>query len=160
MISTKLLIKERNQHYNLPPSPLALPIIDHFHLLKPPINRSLNSLSEKYGPIISLRFGSRLAIVVFSPSAVQECFTNNDIIFANRPHVMSSKYLHYNDSTMGTADYGDHWLHLRRISAIEIFSSARLNAFLGIRKDEVKANASLSNHECDDENGCSKEVLW
>lgn len=69
---------------------------------------------------------------------MEECLVKKDIVFANRPHVLSGRILNYNDTTMGTADYGDHWRNLRRISAIEIFSSTRLNAFLGMRKDEVK----------------------
>lgn len=36
------------------------------------------------------------------------------------------------------ASYGDHWRNLHRIMSIEIFSSSRLNNFLGIRNDEVK----------------------
>ncbi|KAF3440216.1 hypothetical protein FNV43_RR18499 [Rhamnella rubrinervis] len=39
---------------------------------------------------------------------------------------------------MSSAPYGDHWRNLRRIGSIEIFSSSRLNMFLGIRRDEVK----------------------
>ena len=39
---------------------------------------------------------------------------------------------------MVQSPYGDHWRNLRRIGAIEIFSSSRLKTFLGIRKDEIK----------------------
>ncbi|KAB1222361.1 Cytochrome P450 81D1 [Morella rubra] len=39
---------------------------------------------------------------------------------------------------MVVAPYGDHWRNLRRISTLEIFSTNRLNMFLGIRRDEVK----------------------
>uniref|UniRef100_A0A6N2LN02 Cytochrome P450 n=1 Tax=Salix viminalis TaxID=40686 RepID=A0A6N2LN02_SALVM len=37
-----------------------------------------------------------------------------------------------------SANYGDHWRNLRRICAIEIFSSSRLNSSSGIRRDEIK----------------------
>ncbi|KAJ6366802.1 hypothetical protein OIU77_003225 [Salix suchowensis] len=36
------------------------------------------------------------------------------------------------------APYGDHWRNLRRIGAIEIFSTHRINKFVSIRKDEIK----------------------
>ncbi|KAJ4845872.1 hypothetical protein Tsubulata_038404, partial [Turnera subulata] len=127
------------RHKGLPPSPLALPIVGHLHLLKPfPLHRSLYSLAQKYGPIISLRFGSRLVVVVSSLPAVEECFTKNDIIFANRPKLLMGKHLGYNYTTMTQAPYGDHWRNLRRIGALEIFSTHRLNMFLGIRKDEIR----------------------
>nr|POE51441.1 cytochrome p450 81e8 [Quercus suber] len=50
---------------------------------------------------------------------------------------------------MTAASYGDHWRNLRRISALEIFSTNRLNMFLGIRRDEVKhLLRKLSRNSC------------
>ncbi|XP_038900544.1 cytochrome P450 81Q32-like [Benincasa hispida] len=124
---------------NLPPTPLfSLPIIGHLHLVKHPIHRILHNLSKKYGDVFSLRFGSRLVVVVSSPSVVQECLTKNDIILANRPLLGTGKHLAYNHTTMVVAPYGEHWRNLRRISALELFSTNRLNLFSGIREDEVK----------------------
>ncbi|MBA0703904.1 hypothetical protein Golax_016196, partial [Gossypium laxum] len=92
----------------------------------------------KYGPVFSLRLGSRLFVVVSSSAVAEECFTVNDIVLANRPKLISGKYLGYNYTTVSTSSYGDHWRNLRRIGAIEIFSSSRLNAFAAVRKDEVQ----------------------
>ncbi|KAJ6688891.1 hypothetical protein OIU85_005331 [Salix viminalis] len=39
---------------------------------------------------------------------------------------------------IASTNYGDHWRNLRRICAIEIFSSSRLNSSSGIRRDEIK----------------------
>lgn len=138
IVAVKLLLQTRKKRRNLPPSPPAIPFIGHLHLLRQPIHRSLENLSKKYGPIISLRLGPRPVVVVSSPSAVEECFTKNDTVFANRPQFLAGKYLHYNNTTLASASYGDHWRNLRRICAIEIFSSSRLNAFLAIRKDEIR----------------------
>jgi cytochrome P450 len=138
IVAVKLLLQTRKKRRNLPPSPPAIPFIGHLHLLRQPIHRSLENLSKKYGPIISLRMGPRHVVVVSSPSAVEECFTKNDIVFANRPQFLAGKHLHYNNTTLASASYGDHWRNLRRICAIEIFSSSRLNAFLAIRKDEIR----------------------
>ncbi|KDP32012.1 hypothetical protein JCGZ_12473 [Jatropha curcas] len=123
---------------NLPPGPLSLPIIGHLHLLKPPMHRTLHSLAQKYGPIISLRFGLRLVIVVSSSSAVEECFTKNDIVLANRPEFLIGKHIAYNNTTMAQSSYGSHWRNLRRIATIDIFSTHRLNKFLSVRKDEIQ----------------------
>ncbi|XP_022985606.1 cytochrome P450 81D1-like [Cucurbita maxima] len=124
---------------NLPPTPLfSLPIIGHLHLLKHPIHRTLHQLSNKHGHVFSLRFGSRLVVVVSSPSAVHECFTNNDIVLANRPFLNTGKHLTYNFTVLAVAPYGELWRTLRRISTREIFSTCRLDLFLGIRQEEVK----------------------
>ncbi|KAF5752860.1 hypothetical protein HS088_TW01G00778 [Tripterygium wilfordii] len=132
------LYQSRRSHKNLPPSPPSLPILGHLHLLKPPLHRFYNKLSQKYGPIISLRFGSRLVVVVSSPSAVEECFTKNDIVLANRPRLLAGKHISYNYSTIISAPYGDHWRNLRRIGTLQIFSTHRVNTFASIRKDEIK----------------------
>ncbi|KAK9009001.1 hypothetical protein V6N11_080477 [Hibiscus sabdariffa] len=138
-LGLKLLIQSKSRHENMPPSPLSLPIIGHLHLLtNPPLHRPFHELSKKLGPVFSLRLGSRLAVVVSSLSAVEECFTKNDIVLANRPNLLLSKHLAYNHTTVISAPYGDYWRNLRRICTIEIFSSNRLNKFSDIRKDEVQ----------------------
>lgn len=126
---------------NLPPSPAnSLPVIGHLHLLKPPFHRKFLSLSQSLGnaPVIHLRVGHRHLYVVSSRAIAEECFTKNDVILANRPQVMITKYLGYNATDMLGASYGDQWRSLRRITASEIFSSLRVKTFLNIHKDEIR----------------------
>ena len=137
-LSTIFIIKLLNhRNKNLPPSPFSLPIIGHLHLLKQPLFQALETLSLKYGPILSLKFGSRSILVVSSPSAVEECFTKNDIIFANRPHTMASDNLSYNSTVPVWAPYGHLWRKLRRVATIEIFSNISLQNSSIIREEEV-----------------------
>ncbi|KAK0603140.1 hypothetical protein LWI29_001785 [Acer saccharum] len=58
--------------------------------------------------------------------------------FRQPTQVTNRQALGYNYMSVVEAPYGEHWCNLRRISALEIFSSNRLNMFLSIRKDEVK----------------------
>ncbi|KAL5857622.1 hypothetical protein ACOSQ3_005080 [Xanthoceras sorbifolium] len=134
----KLWFQPTTGRKNLPPSPPSIPVLGHLHILKPPVHRAFHNLDKKYGPIFSLRFGSQLVVVVSSASAAEECFTKNDIVFANRPRLLMGKHLHYNRTTIVQAPYGDHWRNLRRITAIEVLSSNRLNTFSSIRRDEIK----------------------
>jgi len=123
---------------NPPPAPPSLPIIGNlYQLKKQPLHRAFHGLSQKYGPVLSLRFGSQPILVVSSASAAEECFTKNDIVFANRFHSTTTKYLGYNNTIITASSYGDHWRNLRRISSLEILSNHRLNSFLGVRKDET-----------------------
>ncbi|CAI9108487.1 OLC1v1008085C1 [Oldenlandia corymbosa var. corymbosa] len=124
---------------NLPPSPiLNLPILGHLYLLRKPIFRILAKISGRYGPVLLLHFGSRQVLVVSSPEAAEECLNKHDIIFANRPALLSGKHLGYNYTSLVWAPYGDHWRNLRKISSLEIFSAHRLQMLQGIRVDEVK----------------------
>lgn len=139
IVKIVLLVTKPNK--NLPPSPnICFPIIGHLHLLKKPLlHRTLSHLSHSLGPVFSLRLGSRLAVIISSPTAAEECFlTKNDIVLANRPRFIMGKYVAYDYTSMVTAPYGDHWRNLRRITALEVFSTNRLNASAEIRHDEVK----------------------
>ncbi|KAK1317089.1 Isoflavone 2'-hydroxylase [Acorus calamus] len=122
-----------------PPSPPSLPLIGHLHLFKKPLHRTLSALSLKYGPVLSLRFGTRPVLVVSSSSAAEECFTKNDIAFANRPRFLSAKILGYNYTVQGAAPYGDHWRNIRRFTTVGVFSTARVNSFSPIRSAEVRS---------------------
>ncbi|XP_057975031.1 cytochrome P450 81C13-like [Malania oleifera] len=121
----------------LPPSPLALPIIGHLHLIKKPLHEALEKLSLRYGPILYLRFGVQSIVVVSSPSAVEECFTKNDIIFANRPRSLVGDILTYDYTALVFAPYGHLWRSLRRLTVVEIFSSNSLQKLSTIREEEV-----------------------
>ncbi|TXG49492.1 hypothetical protein EZV62_025367 [Acer yangbiense] len=134
----KTLFQSIARHKNLPPSPPSIPIIGHLHLLTPLMHRTFHDLSKKYGHVISLKYGSRLVVVVSSSTAVRECFTKNDVVLANRPKLLISKHLAYGHTTVAGSSHGEHWRNLRRICAIEIFSTNRLNKFQAIQKDEVK----------------------
>ncbi|KAI3465303.1 hypothetical protein Pfo_021966 [Paulownia fortunei] len=122
---------------NKPPSPPSLPLIGHLHLVKEPLHRTLKALSEKYGGILLLQLGFRKVLLVNSPSAVEECFTKNDIIFATRPFTLATKHFSYNFTTISVAPYGDHWRNLRRLASLEIFSNARIAMFMETRRKEL-----------------------
>ncbi|XP_044469271.1 cytochrome P450 81Q32-like [Mangifera indica] len=157
ILALKLLIHSRKSRKNLPPSPPSLPILGHLRLIKHPMHRSLHKLSQKYGPIMSLRFGSRPVTIVSSLTVAEECFTKNDIILANRPKLLIGKHLGYNYTTLPQSPYGDHWRNLRRIAAIEVFSSHRLNMFLSIRREEIRQ--LLKKLSCGSLQGFSKVQL-
>ncbi|XP_030950061.1 cytochrome P450 81Q32-like [Quercus lobata] len=125
---------------NLPPSPFpTLPIIGHLYLLKTkkPLHQTLSNLSNKYGPIVFLNFGSRPVLLISSPSLAEECLRKRDIVFANRPRLLAGKHLGYNYTSLSWAPYGDHWRNLRKIASLEILSSHRVQTLSDIRSHEV-----------------------
>ncbi|CAH2076254.1 unnamed protein product [Thlaspi arvense] len=141
LTSIKFLFTKSNRKLNLPPSPsYSLPVIGHLHLLKNPIHQTFLSLSQSLGntPIFHLRLGNRLVYVISSHSLAEECFTKNDVVLANRPQLIMGKHIAYDSTIMIAASYGDHWRNLRRIAAIEIFSSHRISTFMSIRRDEIR----------------------
>ncbi|KAL2250575.1 UNVERIFIED_CONTAM: cytochrome [Sesamum indicum] len=128
-----------NKLQNLPPSPFpALPFIGHIYLLKQPFHRSLSEVSRRYGPALLLRLGSRSVLLISSPSLAEECLTKkNDLIFANRPNLLNGRYFGCNYTSIAWSPYGEHWKNLRRISAVELLSSQRIQMLSNIRADET-----------------------
>ncbi|KAK6160646.1 hypothetical protein DH2020_004027 [Rehmannia glutinosa] len=133
----KYFLANTQKPNNKPPSPPSLPLIGHLHLVKEPLHRNLQALSEKYGNILQLQLGFRKVLLVDSPSAVEECFTRNDIVFATRPFTLATKHFSYDFTTISVAPYGDHWRNLRRLAALEIFSTARISMFEKVRTKEL-----------------------
>ncbi|CAN8256710.1 unnamed protein product [Cochlearia groenlandica] len=140
-----------SQNSKLPPSPPQLPIIGHLHLIKNnPLPQALHLLSSNYGPFLFLRFGRRAVLVLSSPESIEECFTNHDISLANRPKTITSDHFSYGYKNFGFAPYGDLWRTLRRLSTVEVFSSASLQKNSHIRNEEVSNLCSILFRLCRD----------
>ncbi|CAA2964704.1 isoflavone 2 -hydroxylase-like [Olea europaea subsp. europaea] len=136
MILKYLVINPRQKS---PPSPLALPIIGHLHLIRNSLYESLAALSSRYGPIFSIRLGCRSFVVVSSPSTIEECFTKIDIVFANRPRCMAGDLLTYNYVTLAWSPYRHFWRILRRLTVVELFSLHSLQKSAKIREEGIQS---------------------
>jgi len=134
-LTFKLLFSQRRKYKNLPPGPPPLPIIGNLNLLKRLFHHFLTCTSKTHNDIFSLWFGSRLAVVISSPSAFQECFTRNDVTLANRPHSLSEKHIFYNYTTVGSCSYGENWCNLFRITSLDVLLMQRIHSFSEIQKD-------------------------
>ncbi|KAJ6795378.1 isoflavone 3'-hydroxylase [Iris pallida] len=139
IVLTKLFLQSFffTSNQNLPPSPPSLPFIGHLHHFSKPLHRALATLSARHGPILYLRFGSRPTLLISSLPLAEECFTTNDVAFANRVHFPSIQTLTYNYTTLSDANYGPHWRNMRRIATVEVLSAQRLETFSQVRSGEV-----------------------
>ncbi|KAH1090475.1 hypothetical protein J1N35_017732 [Gossypium stocksii] len=86
-LSLVLLVKSlRNSKSKgkYPPSPPALPIIGHIHLLKSELPTSFATLARKYGPLMQIRFGAAKFVVVSDAKSAQEILRTFDTDFASK----------------------------------------------------------------------------
>uniref|UniRef100_A0ACD5Y0T6 Uncharacterized protein n=1 Tax=Avena sativa TaxID=4498 RepID=A0ACD5Y0T6_AVESA len=130
------------------PSPPALPVLGHLHLLKKPLHRSLAALATRHGGgrdgagLLLLRFGARPVLLVSSQSVAEECFTVHDVALADRPGLASRRLLTGGDCpSIATASYGPLWRHLRRIATVHALSAHRLSLTTATRDAEARAMA-------------------
>ncbi|KAI3516220.1 hypothetical protein L1887_15131 [Cichorium endivia] len=122
----------------LPPGPIPLPIIGSIHLLGNLPHRALHKLSQKYGPIMSIRLGFIQFVIVSSPEAAKLFLGNHDAVFASRPNTEVAKYLSYGKKGMTFTEYGPYWRSVRKFCAVELLSVTKINSFAGMRREEIR----------------------
>nr|CAB3493405.1 unnamed protein product [Digitaria exilis] len=131
----------------LPPSPPSIPFLGHLHLVKTRFHASLARLAARHGPVFSLRLGySRLAVVVSSPEAAKECFTENDVALANRPVFPSHKFPSFDGASLAVASYRPYWRNVRRVLAVQLLSARHVGSTLSpVISGELRAMARRMN---------------
>ncbi|RHN79190.1 putative 3,9-dihydroxypterocarpan 6A-monooxygenase [Medicago truncatula] len=133
-----IFTKLEGPNFHLPPSPLSLPIIGHFHLiLKQPLHRATHNLSNRFGPIIHIYLGSTLMVFVSSSEIAKEIFKTHESSFSNRPANIAISYLTYNASDLGFAPYGTYWKFMKKLCMSELLNGKMLDQLLPIREEEI-----------------------
>ncbi|CAL5383647.1 unnamed protein product [Camellia sinensis] len=115
----------------------AWPILGHLHLLggSQLPHKTLPSMSDKYGPIFTIRLGLHRAVVVSNWEIAKECFTTHDIAVSSRPNFIAAEHLGYNYAMFGFSPYGSYWRELRKIISLELVCHRRLEGFKHVRRD-------------------------
>ncbi|KAL8127071.1 hypothetical protein AgCh_014119 [Apium graveolens] len=120
-----------------PPGPIGLPVIGHLHMLGKNPYRNLYKLSQKYGPIMSIRLGSIPTIIVSSPAAAELFLKIHDKVFASRPKSQAAEYLSYGTKGMAFTKYGVYWRNVRKFCTMELLSVAKVDSMSRMRREEL-----------------------
>ncbi|PWA67316.1 cytochrome P450 71A1 [Artemisia annua] len=123
---------------NLPPGPKPWPIIGNFNLIGSLPHRSIHDLSQKYGQIMHLKFGSKSVVVGSSVEMAKVILKTMDVNFICRPKLADGKYTTYNYSDITWSPYGPYWRQARKMCIVELFSVKRLDSYEYIRVEETK----------------------
>ncbi|KAI9174480.1 hypothetical protein LWI28_017949 [Acer negundo] len=126
--------------YNLPPGPRPWPIIGNLDKLNPVHKRKLFAeWSNTYGPIISVWFGSTLNVVISNSELAKQGLKDNDQQLADRYRSRALALIFKNGQDLIWADYGSHYVKVRKVCTLELFSPKSIEALRPIREDEVRA---------------------
>ncbi|MQL74318.1 hypothetical protein Taro_006675 [Colocasia esculenta] len=123
---------------SLPPGSRGLPLLGYLPFLKPDLHRCFADLARTYGPIVGLRLGSRLCVVLSSPATVEEALRDGDVIFANHDVPAVALASVYEGQDLVWLPYGPHWRMLRKVSVRELLSPANIESLSTVRRREVE----------------------
>lgn len=152
-----LLAKARTKA-RLPPSPPALPIIGHLHLVGPIPHQGFQKLSNQYGPLVHLSLGYVPCVVVSSPEMAKEFLKTNESSFLDRPQFFAIKNLSYPSADFTFALYGPYWKFMKKICMSQLLGGQTLDQFLPVRRDELKRFMKSITRKADQKEGMELEV--
>ncbi|KAK3432683.1 hypothetical protein EUGRSUZ_D00206 [Eucalyptus grandis] len=133
------LLRRRNHTTApLPPGPRGVPFFGYLPFLGTDLHRKFTELAETYGPIYKLRLGSKLYIVVNSPSLAKEIVRNQDMTFGNRDPNIASVIGTYGARDIAFSSQGPYWRNLRKLFVRQLMNNTSLDACYGLRRQEVR----------------------
>ncbi|KAG5593117.1 hypothetical protein H5410_043631 [Solanum commersonii] len=124
----------------LPPGPTPWPVIGNiFHMGKMP-HITLTNFAKIYGPLMSLRLGTKCLVVGSSSSAAIEILKTHDRILSGRhvPNAIPAKRSDLDKISMGwTSECHNEWRYLRTLCRTELFSGKVLESQAYMREKKV-----------------------
>ncbi|CAN0830206.1 Cytochrome P450 89A2 [Linum grandiflorum] len=119
---------------SLPPGPVGLPFIGNLILEHYGLEPLLPSLHQKYGPIVTLRIGSRIVILVADRALAHRILIQKGSTFADRPPAnVVSGVISSNQHNISDAFYGPIWRLLRRNLTARILHPSRVRSYAHVR---------------------------
>ncbi|KAI7731230.1 hypothetical protein M8C21_024485 [Ambrosia artemisiifolia] len=128
--------------FKLPPGPRPWPIVGNLYHVKPVRFRCYAEWAQQYGPIISVWFGTALNVVVSNSELAKEVLKEKDQQLADRHRIRQE------GQGFVWADYGPHYVKVRKVCTLELFTPKRLEALRPIREDEVTAMVESIYNDC------------
>nr|BAK05774.1 predicted protein [Hordeum vulgare subsp. vulgare] len=121
----------------LPPSPVALPLIGHLHLIREPPHRAFHRILARHGPLVYLRLGPSTHCVVIGSADVARDVLKFEGSIPERPQTAVTRQLAYGSSGFAFAPYGPHWRFMKRLCMAELLGPRTIELLRPVRAAEL-----------------------
>nr|P37124.1 RecName: Full=Cytochrome P450 77A2; AltName: Full=CYPLXXVIIA2; AltName: Full=Cytochrome P-450EG5 [Solanum melongena]CAA50646.1 CYP77A2 [Solanum melongena] len=152
--------KAESKKLKLPPGPPGWPVVGNLLQVArsgKPFFQIMRELRQKYGPIFTLRMGTRTMIILSNADLVHEALILKGQVFATRPRENPTRTVFSCDKfTVNAAVYGPVWRSLRKNMVQNGLSSIRLKEFRAVRKSAMDKMIEKIRAEADANEG----VVW
>ncbi|CAN0841945.1 Flavonoid 3'-monooxygenase [Linum grandiflorum] len=137
LVAVLWFLRKRPSDEKLPPGPRGLPILGYLPFLGTELHKSFTELGGIYGPVYKLWLGSKMYVVIGSPS-LAKTIRDQVVTFTDRDPQIAAKIISYGGSDVAFCSYGPDWRKLRKVFVHELVSSVRLEHSYLLRKKEVE----------------------
>nr|ADJ57933.1 cytochrome P450 [Solanum torvum] len=152
--------KAKSKKLKLPPGPPGWPVVGNLLQVArsgKPFFQIMRELRQKYGPIFTLRMGTRTMIILSNADLVHEALVQKGQVFASRPRENPTRSVFSCDKfSVNAAVYGPVWRSLRKNMVQNGLSSIRLKEFRAVRKSAMDKMIEKIRAEADANDG----VVW
>ncbi|KAK6934913.1 Cytochrome P450 [Dillenia turbinata] len=137
----------RSSSKKLPPGPTGLPVVGYLLQLGTKPHIKFAELSKRYGPLISVKFGSVITIVASSPEFAKQILQKHDQIFSGRPVPDAIQAQPNPEATIAWVPGGHQWKNRRRICNT-LFTTQRLDMLQHLRVEKARIVRALIRKHC------------
>ncbi|KAJ4969885.1 hypothetical protein NE237_002984 [Protea cynaroides] len=149
--------RTKSKRLNLPPGPPGWPVVGNLFQVAgsgKPFFQYVREIVAIYGPILTLKMGTRTIIIITSPELTHEALIQKGQIFANRPSENPTrKIFSANKFTVNSAVYGPAWRSLRKNMVQNMLSTSRVKEFRGVRDSAVDRLIDRLRSDADSNHG-------
>ncbi|CAH2065426.1 unnamed protein product [Thlaspi arvense] len=95
-------------------------------------------LSKLYGPIFTMKMGSRRLVVISSAELARELLKTQDLNFTARPLLKGQQTMSYQGRDLGFGQYTAYYREMRKMCMVNLFSPNRVASFRPVREKECQ----------------------
>uniref|UniRef100_A0A7N0UZL3 Cytochrome P450 n=1 Tax=Kalanchoe fedtschenkoi TaxID=63787 RepID=A0A7N0UZL3_KALFE len=133
-----------------PLTPWRLPVIGNFHQLTSLPHRGLHNLSQIYGRMMIVYFGSAPYFVISSADLAREVTKTHDYHFSNRVKSTASRLLFAGSDDLVFSPNSHFRRQAKKLCVNELLSTKRVQSFYYIIEEEVAELVAKIRFSCQD----------
>lgn len=138
LLQAFISIRKGSKSSRLPPGPLGFPIFGNlFHLGEKPHN-SLANLAKIHGPVMSLKLGSLITVVLTSEETAKQILQKHDLTFSNRTVIDAVRALQHHEVGLPWLPVAPLWRTLRKVCNTHLFTIQKLDSNNHLRRDKIQ----------------------
>ncbi|PWA78286.1 cytochrome P450 [Artemisia annua] len=122
----------------LPPGPYGLPFVGYLPFLGSNLHKNFTDMAHIYGPIFSLKLGTKLHVVVNSINLVKIIARDLDQTFANRSPPITALAITYGGLDVAWSNNNAYWRKMRKLLVSQVLSNKKLKSSQIFRTLEVR----------------------